>query len=145
MPAEVVAGAFEHGEGVATAVQPRALGSVSVLPSGGTVANPPALLAGRGMPRLLRSVAEDFDYVLVDAPPPLRVSDVLPLMAMVDAIVIVTRVGHTGENSAQRLADLLARAPHAPVIGIVANDLSSAEIEGFGFSSAYYDQRGRHS
>ena len=38
------------GEGVATAVQPRATGSVSVLPSGGTVANPPALLAGRAMP-----------------------------------------------------------------------------------------------
>jgi Mrp family chromosome partitioning ATPase len=97
------------------------------------------------MPNLLRSVAEDFDYVLIDAPPPLEVSDVLPLLAMADAIVIVARVGHTGENSAQRLVDLLARAPHAPVVGIVANDLSGGEIEAFGFSSGYYDQRGRRS
>ena len=49
--------------------------------------------------------------MLIDAPPPLEVSDVLPLLAMVDAIVIVARVGHTGETSAQRLVDLLARAP----------------------------------
>jgi Mrp family chromosome partitioning ATPase len=145
VPAEIGAGAADRGEGVATAVQPRAMGSVSILPSGGTVANPPALLAGRAMPTLLRSVAEDFDYVLIDAPPPLEVSDVLPLLAEVDAIVIVARVGHTGETSAQRLVDLLSRAPHAPVVGIVANDVSTADMEVFGFSSAYYEQRQRRN
>lgn len=144
-PAVNSASPLDHGEGPATAVQPREVGSVSVLPSGGTVANPPALLAGRTMPTLLRAVAEDFDYVLIDAPPPLEVSDVLPLLTMADAIVIVARVGHTGETAAQRLIDLLDRAPHAPVIGIVANDLSSTEIEAFGLSSGYYDRHGRHS
>jgi Mrp family chromosome partitioning ATPase len=83
--------------------------------------------------------------VLIDAPPPLEVSDVLPLMAVADVIVIVARVGHTGEAAAKRLMDLLARAPHAPVIGIVANDLSPGEIEAFGFSSGYYDQHGHYS
>ena len=145
IPAEIGAGSLVHGGGVATTVQPRETGSISVLSSGGTVANPPALLAGRAMPTLLRSVAEDFDYVLIDAPPPLEVSDVLPLLAMVDAIVIVTRVGHTGKTSARRLVDLLSRTPHAPVIGAVANDLSSAEIEAFGFSAAYYQKSIRGS
>jgi Mrp family chromosome partitioning ATPase len=145
IPAPAAAASVGGGEESAVAVQPRDSGSVSVLASGGTVANPPALLAGRTMPKLLRSVAEDFDYVLIDAPPPLEVSDVLPLLAMADVIVIVARVGRTGENSAQRLVDLLARAPHAPVVGIVANDLSGGEIEAFGFSSGYYDQRGRRS
>ena len=73
--------------GVAASAPRVAAGSVSVLPSGGTVANPPALLAGRAMPMLLGSLAEEFDYVLIDAPPPLEVSDVLPLLSMVDAIV----------------------------------------------------------
>jgi len=145
IPAEIGAGSFDRGEGVATAVESRVMGSVSVLPSGGTVANPPALLAGRAMPTLLRSLAEDFDYVLIDAPPPLVVSDVLPLLAVVDAIVIVARVGHTGETSAQRLMDLLSRAPHAPVVGTVANDVSAADMRAFGFSSKYYDERRRRS
>ncbi len=143
--AEIGANSLDRGEGVVTAVQPRETGSVSVLPSGSTVANPPALLAGRAMPTLMRSLAEDFDYVLIDAPPPLAVSDVLPLLATVDAIVVVARVGHTGETSARRLVDLLSRAPHAPVMGVVANDASAADIEAFGFSSVDYDERGRRS
>jgi succinoglycan biosynthesis transport protein ExoP len=141
--------AVETAEGdgtqVVTAVQSRVVGAVSVLPSGGMVANPPALLAGRAMPTLLRSIANDFDYVLIDTPPLLEVSDGLPLVAIVDAIVIVARVGHTGETSAKRLVDLLARGPHAPVIGVVANDLSSGEIEAFGFSSGYNEPRERRS
>ncbi len=121
-------------DGVATAVESRLSGSVSVLPGGGTVANPPALLSGRTMPMLLQSMAEEYDYLLIDAPPPLEVSDVLPMLAVVDAVVIVARVGHTGETSARRLIQLLSRAPHGPVLGIVANDASSADREAFGFS-----------
>jgi Mrp family chromosome partitioning ATPase len=117
-------------------------GAVSVLPSGGAVSNPPALLAGRAMPMLLSSVAEEFDYVLIDAPPPLEVSDVLPLLPMVDAIVIVARVGHTGETSARRLVDLLSRAPHAPILGVIANDASEADMEVFGLSLMDYGERG---
>jgi Mrp family chromosome partitioning ATPase/capsular polysaccharide biosynthesis protein len=145
VPVESASGSIDSGEGVATLVRPRETGSVSLLPSGGMVANPPALLAGNAMPTLLRSLAADFDYVLIDAPPPLEVSDVLPLMTMVDAIVMVARVGHTEETSARRLVDLLSRAPHAPVVGAVANDASSADMEAFGFSSVYYDERGHRS
>ncbi len=140
-PSTVNGGPPAAGEGVATAIEPRVAGSVSVLPSGGTVANPPALLAGRAMPMLLHSAAEAYDYVLIDAPPPLEVSDVLPLMAMVDAIVIVARVGHTDETSARRLADLLSRASHAPVIGTIANDASEADMEAFGLSLTSYDEQ----
>jgi Mrp family chromosome partitioning ATPase/capsular polysaccharide biosynthesis protein len=125
-------------EDVATAVERSGVGSVSVLPSGGTVANPPALLAGRAMPMLLHSMAEEYDYLLIDAPPPLEVSDVLPVLAMVDALVIVARVGHTGETSARRLVQLLSRAPHAPVLGIIANDASASDMEAFGFSLMDY-------
>lgn len=121
-------------EGLATTLEPRLTGSISVLPSGGAVANPQALLAGRTMPMLLHSMAEEYDYLLVDAPAPLEVSDVLPVLAMVDAVVLVARVGHTGETSARRLVDLLSRAPHGPVLGIIANDASSADMEAFGFS-----------
>lgn len=137
-PVNFVPAAYSTGrdtaETLATATEPRLMGSISVLPSGGAVANPPALLAGRTMPMLLHSMAEEYDYLLVDAPPPLEVSDVLPVLAMVDAVVLVARVGHTGETSARRLVDLLSRAPHGPILGIIANDASSADMEAFGFS-----------
>jgi polysaccharide biosynthesis transport protein len=124
------------GAGVSTVVGPVATGSLSVLVSGGEVANPPALLAGDGMRELVRSVAEDFDYVLIDAPPPLEVSDVMPLLSLVDGIVIVARIGHTRRVSAQRLAQLLGRTASAPVLGAVANCVPRKDVERYGFAWA---------
>jgi polysaccharide biosynthesis transport protein len=110
-------------------------GSLFLLAGGGSVANPPALLAHAAMADLLRSLADDFDYVLIDAPSPLEVSDVMPLLKVVDGVLTVARAGHTREMSAQRLVQLLGQA-NAPLLGTVANCLSNKEIERYGFSSA---------
>lgn len=133
----------EPGAGVATVVQPLNTGSISVLLSGGEVANPPALLGGEGMRELVRSVADDFDRVLIDAPPPLEVSDVMPLLPIVDGIVIVARIGHTRQVSAERLAQLLGRTASAPVLGAVANCVPRKAIERYGFTWAPAARRGR--
>jgi Mrp family chromosome partitioning ATPase/capsular polysaccharide biosynthesis protein len=121
--------------GVATAVGAPAAGSTSILVGATTVANPPALLARPAMGELLRSVAEEFDYTLVDTPPPLEVSDALPLLRLVDGIIIVARVGHTRAASASRLMQLLARTPSAPVLGVVANGVAPKDIKKYGFSA----------
>jgi Mrp family chromosome partitioning ATPase len=112
-------------------------GGLSVLLGEQGVPNPPAVLAEPAMAALLRSAAQDFDQVLIDAPPPLLVSDVLPLLANVDGIVLVARIGHTREASAKRLAQLLAQTTSAPVLGVVANDVSRADMRRYGLSHAY--------
>jgi succinoglycan biosynthesis transport protein ExoP len=123
-----------HG-GVSTVVEADGVGSVSVLSSGGAAANPPALLARPAMKELLNRVAEEFDYVLVDAPPPLEVSDAMPLLTAVDGIVIVARAGHTGEASAQRLVRLLSQVASARVLGVVANCVPRRDMRRYGFTS----------
>ncbi len=119
---------------VATFVDAREAGSLFLLAGGGEVANPPALLGHPAMAELLHSVAEDFDYVLIDAPSPLEVSDVMPLLKLVDAIVIVARAGHTREMSAQRLVQLLAQSDVRP-LGIAANCLPRREMDRYGFAT----------
>jgi Mrp family chromosome partitioning ATPase/capsular polysaccharide biosynthesis protein len=130
-PAASMAGG---GSDVATVVESRSTGTLSVLVSGGPVDNPPALLARPAMTELLSSVAYDFDYVLIDAPPPLEVSDVMPLLNIVDGIVIVARIGHTHETSAHRLRELLMRASGTRILGTVANSVSKADVEKYGFA-----------
>lgn len=129
------------GAGLATTVQAREAGSLSVLVSGGPVANPPALLASQAMRELVRGGSADYDYVLIDAPPPLRVSDAMPLLQLVDGIVIVARMDHTSEASAEHLARLLANSSTAPVVGVVASGVSRGEIRRGGFDSSYGEQR----
>lgn len=119
---------------VATLVQSREASSLFLLAGGGSVANPPALLGHAAMADLLRSLSEEFDYVLVDAPSPLEVSDAIPLLKLVDGVVIVGRAGHTRETSAQRLVQLLAQSDVRP-LGIAANCLRRGEMERFGFAS----------
>jgi Mrp family chromosome partitioning ATPase/capsular polysaccharide biosynthesis protein len=110
-------------------------GSVSVLVGGTKVVNPPALLSNPATGELVRSLAGDFDHVLLDAPSPLQVSDAIPLLAAVDGIVIVARSGHTRATSAERLMQLLGRTPSAPVLGVVANAVSPSEIRKYGIHS----------
>jgi Mrp family chromosome partitioning ATPase/capsular polysaccharide biosynthesis protein len=119
---------------VATFAEDQEAGALFLLAGGGAVANPPALLGHPATAELLHSVAEDFDYVLIDAPSPLEVSDVMPLLKLVDAIVIVARAGHTREMSAQRLVQLLAQSDVRP-LGIAANCLPRREMDRYGFAT----------
>jgi polysaccharide biosynthesis transport protein len=138
-PAAPVAPAEPGGPGgvvapVATFTEPREAGSLFLLAGGGAVANPPALLGHPAMADLLHSAAEEYDYVLIDAPSPLEVSDVMPLLKLVDAIVVVARAGHTREMSAQRLVQLLAQSD-AHAVGVAANCLPRREMSRYGFAT----------
>lgn len=126
---------------VATVVESADVGSLSVLVGGAEVSNPQALLARPAMAELLRSLSDEFDHVLIDGPPPLQVSDVLPLLSLVDGIVIVARAGHTRETSARRLMQLLTRTSSAPVLGVVANAVSRSDMEKYGFTQGYGQSR----
>ncbi len=131
--AGVSAVAPETGGSTATVVE--SAGSASVLVGGTKVANPPALLGRPATAELVRSLAEEFDHVLVDAPSPVQVSDAMSLLGVVDGIVIVARAGHTREASAQRLTALLQRTPSAPVLGVVVNAVSPADIRKYGIDA----------
>jgi succinoglycan biosynthesis transport protein ExoP len=122
------------GHGVATAVQAE-LGSLFLLAGDRSVTNPPALLGQPAVPELIRSLATRFDSVLIDAPSPLEVSDVVPLLGLADRIVVVARAGHSRNVSAQRLRELLAGSPSAPVAGVVANFVAPSDLKRYGFSS----------
>jgi Mrp family chromosome partitioning ATPase len=87
------------------------------------------------MSELLHAAVEDFDSVLIDAPPALAFSDVMPLLSAVDAIVLVARAGHTRESAAHRLHQMLAQTLSAPVLGVVANDVARADMNRYGGGS----------
>jgi Mrp family chromosome partitioning ATPase/capsular polysaccharide biosynthesis protein len=130
-------GPVNANEDGAPAQPPGALGtgSLTVLPGSAAATNPPALLASDGMRSLLRSLCEEYDYVLIDAPSLLEVSDAMPLLPQVEGIVLVARIGHTRDASAQRLMSTLSRATTAPILGVVANCPSPKDAERYGFAA----------
>ncbi|HEV2981161.1 MAG TPA: hypothetical protein VGX51_06990 [Solirubrobacteraceae bacterium] len=128
---------LEPQGGLATLARPQSTGALSLLLGETGVPNPPAMLAEPTMPELVRAAAEEFDYVLIDAPPPLMVSDAMALLKIVDGIVLVGRIGHTREASAARLVELLTREKSARILGVVANDVARTDMERYGLSLGY--------
>jgi succinoglycan biosynthesis transport protein ExoP len=76
------------------------LSSVDVIASGNWDASATHLLTSPRMGELLKLLAENYDAVLVDAPPVLATADALMLSRMADKVVYVLRWGHTHQDAA---------------------------------------------
>jgi tyrosine-protein kinase len=109
---------------------------LNVLPAGSIPPAADEFLESERVSSVLEALSEQFDLVLVDAPPLLAVGDVMTLSTKVDAIVVVTRLGIH-----RRQLDELARQLHncrAPILGFVLTGASHGDSYSYGYG---YDQR----
>ena len=102
-----------------------------VLTSGAIPPMPAELLASEHFERLIERMREQFDYILIDAPPVLLVTDPLLLASSVDGIVLVVRAGVTTRPVMKRLRVALQK-PNVKALGYVLNGLRD-DSEGYGY------------
>ncbi len=104
-------------------VEPAAEGSeggrLRVLPAGSVPPNPSELLGSKRMQTLLQELSDMSDLVILDSPPLLTVSDLLPLVGAVSGVVVVARLNATSKDAITRLANTIAAA-HGTLLGSVA-------------------------
>src|SRR6266511_2591249 len=96
---------------------------LSVLPCGYVPPNPSELISSESMKELLRSLAERFDYVIIDAPPMISVSDPIILSTLVDGVILVVKSGESKGESVRRACQDLS-AVGARVLGVALNNLN---------------------
>jgi capsular exopolysaccharide synthesis family protein len=118
---------------------------VSVIAGGRIPTDPARLLASDALPALFRRLREEFDAVVVDAPPVNLVIDAALLGCASDGVVLVVRSGATSEDDLRDAVEHLA-AVGAPMLGVVLNDVDFRRERGYdpSYSSyrrgyAYYD------
>jgi capsular exopolysaccharide synthesis family protein len=107
---------------------------IAVLASGPLPPNPSELLASDRMAKLVRSLVNEYDLVLVDGPPVLPVVDALILSGLVDATLILATVGKTKKHAVERSLELLHQVD-APVAGGILNAMP--ERYGYGYGYGY--------
>ena len=122
---------------LAAALRPSPVPGLVLLPCGARPANPSELLAGPRFAQLLGELKATYDFVIVDTPPLLAVSDPGNVAARVDGVVLVLRLTRDSRPAAERAAETLA-ALGANVLGVVVN-AGSARCRGY----AEYDAGGR--
>jgi succinoglycan biosynthesis transport protein ExoP len=91
-----------------------------LLASGPKPPNPSELLASNKSRKLLESLSDLADIVLVDSPPVLPVTDPTVIAGYVGSVVLVSSLGISTRSGITASLEKLARV-HAPLIGVVLN------------------------
>jgi len=99
-------------------IRPSGIQSLDIIVSGPMPSNPAELLAGPQMQQLISEQRKIYDYIIVDSPPVLLVSDAKVLAKLVDATILVFNAAATSRGAAQRAIGEL-RAVGANVVGCV--------------------------
>ena len=108
-----------------------------VLPAGPIPPNPSELLSGRRTTEILDSLRLESDFVLIDSPPVLPVSDASVIAARVDATLMVVNDNKTHGRQLARALELLSQV-EATVIGTVLNRVAKGTIDyGYGYGYGY--------
>jgi tyrosine-protein kinase len=107
---------------------------LDVIPAGAIPPNPTELVESQRMRDLIALAEEDYDFVVIDTPPVLVVSDAIPLIAASSGVLAVSGLGVSTRTSAADLAEQLERLG-APTFGLVANfaEHTGRSYEGYGY------------
>ena len=124
------------GTAVADAVQATAIEGLDALTAGVIPPNPSELLGSERMQNILQRAKEEYDYVLIDTPPVLPVTDSLVLGSMVDGLILVIDSGEVKVEMAREVKNQLVHAG-ANILGVVLNKVRS-EHHGYGYGYYYY-------
>jgi polysaccharide biosynthesis transport protein len=111
-------------------VSPEGTPDLHILPAG-----PPSRrasdLIGRGLEELLAEANDEYDLVILDAPPLLGFAEPLQMATIVDGVIVVTRAGETERSAVANVLQTLRRL-RANVLGVVLNEVHR------GISTSYY-------
>lgn len=108
------------GTALQQAIRPTNQAFLSVLPAGHIPPNPAELLGSPKYRRLIEQLGKDFDWIVVDAPPVMAVTDASVISHDVGGVVFVVGSEMTPRRNAQTAIDQLAAAK-ARLIGVVLN------------------------
>ncbi len=111
---------------------------ITVVPAGRIPPNPAELLGSYEMLSLLDRLATEFDYVVVDSPPILPVTDSVVLSRFVDGVVLVVRAASTPRKVAADAKNRLLSVG-SRVLGTILNNV---DLTGGDY---YYYNRYYHS
>ncbi|MCM2675924.1 CpsD/CapB family tyrosine-protein kinase [Alkalicoccobacillus plakortidis] len=94
---------------------------LSILTCGPIPPNPAELLNSRMMELVLEQALEQFDIIILDAPPVMAVTDAQLIASKVDGTILVTSSGKTDRDEVVKTKDLLLKSK-ANLLGVILNN-----------------------
>jgi len=104
--------------------------NVSVVVGGTTPPFPAELLGSDKMRQLVSKWRLQYDYIVIDSPPVLPVTDAILLSQISDASLLVVRHGSTARNAVQRsYRSLGQQLPEHAILGVTLNAVPEGSVD----------------
>jgi len=111
--------------------------NLDILTSGTIPPNPSEVLSSNAMKEFIRKASEDYDMVLIDAPPVGIVTDAAIISTYVDGTILVANSGQVEIEAIKRAKELLNHV-NANIIGVVLNKVRKNNKDN-NYSYYYYN------
>jgi capsular exopolysaccharide synthesis family protein len=115
-----------------------------VLPAGKVPPNPSELLGSAAMDRLLETLSQHFDYVLIDAPPLLLVTDAAVVSKKTQGVILAAAATQTKKQALHAAVRTLETAG-ANLLGVIVTKLPTKGPDSYGYGDYSYGSYGLDS
>lgn len=96
--------------------------NLTVIPSGKVPKNPAELLGSKKMKSFIESMRARFDYIFIDSPPVMPLTDPCVIGAVVDGVILVIQSGRTQRDLIKHTEHRLAQC-HAKTLGYIMTNV----------------------
>jgi polysaccharide biosynthesis transport protein len=126
---------------ISEAVQPSIIEKLDVLTCGALPENPSELLANETMKDLLALVKEKYEFVVIDAPPVIAVTDAAVLAPHVEGLALVVESGRNDLEIIMKAKGLIERIG-VNIIGSILNNVHEKNLYGdYNYYYTYYTKK----
>lgn len=128
---------LSHNAKLIDVMQKLPIPNLWVMPCGPIPPNPAEMISSARMRDLLRTLGDNFDHVVIDSPPLLKVTDSVILSTMVDGVILIVHGGKSTGEVLRRTRQELSLAG-AKIFGVVLNNVETDQGE-------YYENYGNYT
>jgi len=120
-------------------IKPTGVENLDLITSGEIPQNPSELLSSNALRKALSILQQRYDYILLDSPPVIAVTDAAILSTRADATLLVVSSGYVNRKEVERALQLLSNV-RANLIGVLLNGLDIKRIYGSYYYYYHYYQ-----
>ena len=116
---------------------------LDILTCGMLPPNPSEILAGETMKDLLSLLREKYEFVVIDAPPVIAVTDAAVLAPQVDGVMLVIESARNDRDIILKAKSLLEKV-HVNILGAVLNNVREKNLYGdYNYYYTYYSKESK--
>lgn len=110
---------------------------LSILSTGTLPPNPAEVVSSQRMKDFLHEMEKKYDYIIIDTPPLLAVTDGQIISSISDGVLLVVESKKTPKDSVLKSKELLTNV-NANILGVILNKCELTHRKGYGYGYGYY-------